>query len=170
MKAIIKNGVANKDIQSCLISECGVEITFHNNDLADKFALSLNLSGIPCVNNRNKITISYIDQLSVSSASYIAEHKRRVLCIRLLERQLATLNLCSQTLCVSIMYTMYHSAHMTSTSIIRSSWREYNHQEYKQALTFGKTNKSAKIPYTLIVHLRVLAKCGSRFCFMYHGL
>lgn len=50
MKAIIKNGVANKDIQSCLISECGVEITFHNNDLADKFALSLNLSGIPCVN------------------------------------------------------------------------------------------------------------------------
>ena len=38
MKAIIKNGVANKDIQSCLISECGVEITFHNNDLADKFA------------------------------------------------------------------------------------------------------------------------------------
>lgn len=66
MKAIIKNGVANKDIQSCLISECGVEITFHNNDLADKFALSLNLSGIPCVNNGNKITISYIDQLSVS--------------------------------------------------------------------------------------------------------
>ena len=39
MKAIIKNGVANKDIQSCLISECG----------ADKFALSLNLSGIPQV-------------------------------------------------------------------------------------------------------------------------
>lgn len=76
MKAIIKNGVANKDIQSCLISECGVEITFHNNDLADKFALSLNLSGIPCVNNGNKITISYIDQLSVSSASYIAEHKK----------------------------------------------------------------------------------------------
>lgn len=29
---------------------------------------------------------------------------------------------------------------------------------------------SAKIPYTLIAHLRVLAKCGSRFCFMYHGL
>ena len=43
MKAIIKNGVANKDIQSCLISECGVEITFHNNNLADKFALPLNL-------------------------------------------------------------------------------------------------------------------------------
>lgn len=55
MKAIIKNGVANKDIQSCLISECGVEITFHNNDLADKFALSLNISGIPCVNNGNVV-------------------------------------------------------------------------------------------------------------------
>lgn len=73
MKAIIKNGVANKDIQSCLISECGVEITFHNNDLADKFALSLNLSGIPCVNNGNKITISYIDQLSVSSTSCVLD-------------------------------------------------------------------------------------------------
>lgn len=45
MKAIIKNGVVNKDIQSCLISECG--------------------SGIPCVNNGNKVTISYIDQLVV---------------------------------------------------------------------------------------------------------
>lgn len=55
MEAIIKNGVANKDIQSCFISECGVEITFHNNDLADKFALSLNLSGIPCVNNGNVV-------------------------------------------------------------------------------------------------------------------
>lgn len=42
MKAIIKNGVVNKDIQSCLISECGVEITFHNNDLADKFAMQQN--------------------------------------------------------------------------------------------------------------------------------
>lgn len=81
MKAIIKNGVANKDIQSCLISEYGVEITFHNNDLADKFALSLNLSGIPCINNGNKVTISYIDQLSVSSASYIAEHKKIVICL-----------------------------------------------------------------------------------------
>lgn len=61
MKVIIKNGVANKDTQSCFISEYGVEITFHNNDLADKFALSLNLSGIPYVNNGNKVTLSYID-------------------------------------------------------------------------------------------------------------
>ena len=61
MKSIIENGAANKDIQNCFITEHGVEITFHNNDLADKFALSLNLFGIPCVNNGNKVTISYID-------------------------------------------------------------------------------------------------------------
>lgn len=78
MKAIIKNGVANKDIQSCLISECGVEITFHNNDLADKFALSLNLSGIPCVNNGNKITISYIDQLSTIGKTSITSYRTTV--------------------------------------------------------------------------------------------
>lgn len=61
MEAIINNGVVNKDIQSCFVSECGVEITFHNNDLADKFALSLNTSSIPYVKNGNKITISYIN-------------------------------------------------------------------------------------------------------------
>lgn len=61
MKAIIKNGVVNKDIQSCFISEFGTEITFHNNDLADKFALSLNLSGIPCIKDGNKVTISCIN-------------------------------------------------------------------------------------------------------------
>ena len=60
MAAINKNGVVNKGIQSCFVSECGVEITFHNNDLADKFALSLNTSGIPYVKNGNKVTISYI--------------------------------------------------------------------------------------------------------------
>ena len=60
MKAIITNGKANNDIQSCLITEFGIELTFHNNDLADKFALSLNLSGIPCVKDGNKVTVSYI--------------------------------------------------------------------------------------------------------------
>ena len=60
MKAIITNGMANKDIIDCLITEFGVEIIFDDDDLADKFALSLNLSGIPCVNNGNKVTISYI--------------------------------------------------------------------------------------------------------------
>ena len=61
MKAIIENGAANKDIQNCFVTEHGVEIVFHNNDLAFKFALSLNLSGIPCVKYGNKVTVSYIN-------------------------------------------------------------------------------------------------------------
>lgn len=61
MKAIIENGAANKDIQNCFITEFGVEIMFDSNDLADKYALSLNLSGIPCVKDGNKITVSYIN-------------------------------------------------------------------------------------------------------------
>ena len=61
MKAIIENGAANKDIQNCFVSEHGVEIIFDSNDLADKFALSLNMSGIPCVKDGNKVTVSYID-------------------------------------------------------------------------------------------------------------
>lgn len=60
MKAIIENGAANKDIQNCFITEFGVEIIFDSNDLADKYALSLNLSGIPCVKDGNKVTVSYI--------------------------------------------------------------------------------------------------------------
>ena len=60
MKEIITNGMANKDIIDCFITELGVEIIFDGDDLADKFALSLNISGIPCVNNGNKVTISYI--------------------------------------------------------------------------------------------------------------
>lgn len=58
MKTIIENGAANKDIQNCFVTEHGVEITFHNNDLADKFALSLNISGISCTKDENKVTIS----------------------------------------------------------------------------------------------------------------
>ena len=58
MKAIIENGAANKDIQNCLVTEHGVEIIFHNNDLADKFALSLNMSGISCTKDENKVTVS----------------------------------------------------------------------------------------------------------------
>ena len=61
MKAIIKNGAANKDIQNCFITEFGVEIIFDSNDLADKYALSLNLSGIPCITDGNKVTVSYIN-------------------------------------------------------------------------------------------------------------
>ena len=43
MKAIIKNGAANKDIQNCFISEFGTEITFHNSDMnVFKFDIMLN--------------------------------------------------------------------------------------------------------------------------------
>ena len=51
MKAIIEKGKADNNIQSCFISECGIEIIFHNNDLVDKFAKS------SYVKNENKITI-----------------------------------------------------------------------------------------------------------------
>lgn len=39
MKAIIEKGKADNNIQSCFISECGIEIIFHNNDLADNAKL-----------------------------------------------------------------------------------------------------------------------------------
>ena len=58
MKAIITNGAANKDIQNCFVTEHGVEIIFDSNDLADKFALSLNMQGISCTMDENKVTIS----------------------------------------------------------------------------------------------------------------
>lgn len=58
MKAIIENGAANKDIQNCFITEHGVEIIFDSNDLADKFALSLNMYGISCTKDENKVTVS----------------------------------------------------------------------------------------------------------------
>lgn len=58
MKAIIENGAANKDIQNCFVSEHGVEIIFDSNDLADKFALSLNMSGISCTKDENKVIVS----------------------------------------------------------------------------------------------------------------
>ena len=58
MKAIIENGAANKDIQNCFITEHGVEIIFDSNDLADKFALSLNMSGISCTKDENKVIVS----------------------------------------------------------------------------------------------------------------
>lgn len=58
MKAIIENGAANKDIQNCFVTEHGVEIIFDSNDLADKFALSLNMSGISCTKDENKVIVS----------------------------------------------------------------------------------------------------------------
>lgn len=41
MKTIIENGKVNYGIQSCSILTSGIGIVFQNNDLADKFALSL---------------------------------------------------------------------------------------------------------------------------------
>ena len=57
MKVIIENGKANDGIQSCSISGCGIEIIFHNNNLADKFVSSLDLSGIEYVKDQNKVII-----------------------------------------------------------------------------------------------------------------
>lgn len=59
MKAIIEKGKADNSIQSCFISECGIEIIFHNNDLADKFAKSLDQFHISYIKNKNKITMSH---------------------------------------------------------------------------------------------------------------
>lgn len=61
MKTIIESGKANGGIQNCSISQCGVKIVFHNNDLADKFTLALNSFGIPYVKDGNKVTVSYIN-------------------------------------------------------------------------------------------------------------
>lgn len=55
MKAIIKNGEVNNGIQSCFISQCGVKIVFHNNALANKFALALNAFGVSYVKSANII-------------------------------------------------------------------------------------------------------------------
>lgn len=37
------------------------DITFNNDDLADKFVESLNSASVSCKKNRNKVSISYID-------------------------------------------------------------------------------------------------------------
>lgn len=57
MKAIIENGMPNEGIQNCFVSLSGVVIIFGNNDLADKFALSLTPFGISYTKNENKVTI-----------------------------------------------------------------------------------------------------------------
>lgn len=60
MKTIIENGKVNSGIQSCFIAEYGVEIVFHNIDLADKFAKSLNIPCISYVKAANKVLVYYI--------------------------------------------------------------------------------------------------------------
>lgn len=53
MKAIIEKGKADNSIQSCFISECGIEIIFYNNDL-------LNIPCISYVKAANKVLVYYI--------------------------------------------------------------------------------------------------------------
>lgn len=60
MKAIIENGKVNYGIQSCSMSEDGIEIIFHNNELADKFTKSLNIPCISYVRAANKVLVYYI--------------------------------------------------------------------------------------------------------------
>ena len=60
MKAIIVNRIPDSGIHSCFISENGIKIVFHNCDLANKFASSLNLSGISYEKDTNIVTVSYI--------------------------------------------------------------------------------------------------------------
>lgn len=64
MKAIIENGKVNDGIQGCFIGECGIGIVFHNSDLADKFALSLNMYGISCTQNENKDALPSVATLA----------------------------------------------------------------------------------------------------------
>lgn len=59
MKTIIENGKINDGIQSCSISEDGIEIIFHNNDLANKFVLSLNIPCVSYVKAANKVLVYY---------------------------------------------------------------------------------------------------------------
>ena len=61
MKEIIVNSMANSDIQFCLVTDCGVEIIFHNNDLADKFVKSLTL---PYIKDNNKVTITQLGRVA----------------------------------------------------------------------------------------------------------
>lgn len=60
MKEIIVNSMANSDIQFCLVTDCGVEITFDSDDLADKFVESLGLSYIK---DKNKVTITQLGRV-----------------------------------------------------------------------------------------------------------
>ena len=60
MKAIIENGKVIYGFQSCSMSEDGIEIIFHNNDLADKFTKSLNIPCISYVRAANKVLVYYI--------------------------------------------------------------------------------------------------------------
>ena len=57
MKAIIENGKVNYGIQSCSILTSGIGMVFQNNDLADKFALSLKKSCTIYIKNENYVEV-----------------------------------------------------------------------------------------------------------------
>ena len=57
MKAIVENGKANNGIQSCSILTSGIGMVFQNNDLANKFALSLKKSGTRYIKNENYVEV-----------------------------------------------------------------------------------------------------------------
>lgn len=61
MKATAENRKMNKERIKPFDNKVWCDMTFDNNELADKFVKSLNLAGISCKKNRNKVTISYID-------------------------------------------------------------------------------------------------------------
>lgn len=61
MKATAENRKMNKERIKPFDNKVWCDMTFDNNELADKFVKSLNLAGISCKKNGNKVTISYID-------------------------------------------------------------------------------------------------------------
>lgn len=61
MKTTAGNRKMNKERIKPFNHKVWCDMTFDNNELADKFVKSLNLVGVSCKKNKNKVTISYID-------------------------------------------------------------------------------------------------------------
>ena len=61
MEGTTENRKMNKERVKPFNNKVWCDMTFDNDDLANKFVESLNLAGISCKKNENKVTISYID-------------------------------------------------------------------------------------------------------------
>lgn len=61
MKATAENRKMNKERIKPFDNKVWCDMTFDDNELADKFVKSLNLAGISCKKNGSIVTISYID-------------------------------------------------------------------------------------------------------------
>lgn len=61
MKATAVNRKMNKECVKPFNNKIWCDMTFDNNELADKFVKALNSAGVSCTKNGNKVTISYID-------------------------------------------------------------------------------------------------------------